>query len=163
MLHGRKHRASSGSSVAVLARALVAVLSVAFSAVVSADDISVKQDSYEVFYSTFNSSFLSPKVAAASGVVRAKNRGLINVAIRQQLPDGGSRAVKAKQISGTVFDLIHKKSFDFIEIVEPGAVYYLAPFKISNDNEALQIDISILPEGGKKPIAVGFQKRFYLN
>lgn len=37
----------------------------------------------EVHYSVFNSTFLQPDIAAASGLERSKQRGVINIALRK--------------------------------------------------------------------------------
>ena len=36
---------------------------------------------YRVYYSAFNSSFVSPEVASAYDIVRGRDRGLINIAV----------------------------------------------------------------------------------
>ena len=45
------------------------------------EGISLRDGRYEVFYTTFNSSFITPEVAKAYGFVRGANRALINVAV----------------------------------------------------------------------------------
>jgi hypothetical protein len=51
----------------------------------------------------------------------------------------------------------------FKEVKEPDAIYYLAKFKISNDNEKIIIEAYVTPEGSDAPIKVKFQHHFYLN
>lgn len=126
-------------------------------------DISVRSGTYEVFYSAFNTSFLSPEVAAAVGVVRAKDRGLINISIIQHLPDKTTQPVAASRIEGTTFDLIHRNKLVFSEVVEPGARYYLAPFKIQNNDEFIKIDVSVVPEHTDTPIDLSFKRQFFHN
>lgn len=133
------------------------------SIVLGQQDISITQGNYEVFYSAFNTSFLSADTAKAIGAVRAKDRGMINISIRENTLNGENRAVTASAIMGNTFDLIHKKSLKFQEVVEPGAVYYLAPFSISNNDEFIQISVDITPEGSNKVIPVKFKRKFFLN
>lgn len=125
-------------------------------------DISVKQGDYEVFYSAFNTSFLSPEVASAAGFVRARNRGLVNISI-VRYQDGERIPVEASTIAGQSYDLIYRENLDFKPIAEPGAQYYLAPFKIANDNEFIQFEITVVPEGLEKEIAIKFKRQFYLD
>lgn len=126
-------------------------------------DISVRQGSYEVFFSAFNSSFLSPEVARAVDIVRAKNRALLNISIVEHLENGETQAVAAKNIEGNVYDLIYRNTLKFQEIIEPGARYYLAPFKINNDNEMMQVTVLVVPENSNETIEVKFKRHFYLN
>ena len=51
----------------------------------------------------------------------------------------------------------------FKEVKEPDAIYYLAKFKISNDNEKIIIEAYVTPEGSNDPIKVKFQHHFYLK
>lgn len=132
-------------------------------AALAQDVTSVRKGAYEVYYSVFNSSFLQPETAVAIGVKRAKNVALINLSMLEHLPDGTTIARKANKIKGTSFNLIHKNNLDFQEIVEPGAVYYLAKFKISNDNEMIVIKASLSPENSNEVIDVEFEHHFYLN
>ena len=129
---------------------------------VAQDDISVRSGPYEVFYSAFNTSFLSPEVATATGVVRAKDRVLVNISIRRD-KGNTTEAVSAHKIEGSSFDLIHRKTLDFEEVVEPGAIYYLAEFKLNNDNEMVVLDIEVTPNEGDTPIDVSFKRNFFLN
>lgn len=130
---------------------------------ISFAETSVIQGPYEVFYSVFNSSFISPETAREIGFKRARNTALINISIRKNISDGLSVEKKASSIVATSYNLIHKKSLDFTEIIEPGAIYYLAEFKISNDNEKMVISASVTPEGSSQSINIDFQHHFYIN
>lgn len=124
---------------------------------------SLRSGQYELFYSAFNSSFLQPETAVAINVKRAKNIALINLSVREHLADGSTKEVKAAEVKATAFNLIHKNTLKFQEVVEPGAIYYLAKFKINNDNEMIVINASITPEGSDKAIEFEFKQQFYLN
>jgi|TARA_S200000501_G_scaffold379012_1_gene446347 uncharacterized protein YggU (UPF0235/DUF167 family) len=143
---------------------LIALLAISYSSVVLAvGETSVKKGRYEVLYSVFNTTFLEPETAKAIGVKRAKNLALINISLREYLADGTSIPVGAKQINATWFNLLHKNKMAFKEVKEPDAIYYLAKFKISNDNEKIIIEAYVTPEGSNDPIKVKFQHHFYLN
>lgn len=124
---------------------------------------SLRSGQYELFYSAFNSSFLQPETAVAINVKRAKNIALINLSVREHLADGSTKEVRAAAVKATAFNLVHKNTLEFQEVVEPGAIYYLAKFKINNDNEMIVINASITPEGSDKAIELEFRQQFYLN
>ncbi len=125
-------------------------------------DISVQRGDYEIFYSAFNTSFISPDVARAAGITRGKNKGLVNISVVRY--EGGERIpVEVAAIEGEAWDLIYRNALDFKPIVEPGAVYYLAPFKITNDNEFIQFSIQVQPEGLGETVDIKFKRNFYLD
>ena len=127
------------------------------------ENISVRDGSYEVFYSAFNTSFLSPEVASSLGIVRGDDRGLLNVSVLEHFPDGSSHPIAAKTISGSSYDLLHRRSLDFQEVVETDARYYLAPFKITNDNEMIIIQVDVTPVTSDQSIAIKLERRFFHN
>ncbi|MFL1499998.1 DUF4426 domain-containing protein [Pseudomonas sp. O64] len=78
-----------------------------------------------VHYNTFTSSFLQPETAQAVGVVRSKNKGLINVTVVK-----GVTSVAA-QVTGTIKDLGGKTEIlTFKQITEKGGINYLAPYSV---------------------------------
>ena len=81
----------------------------------------------DVHYSAFNSGFLQPEVAAATGLVRSKTQGVVNVAV---LKAGTASSAK---VSGTVKNLLGQSSaLTFRQVTESGAIYYLAQFPFSS-------------------------------
>ena len=115
--------------------------------------------SFEVHYSVFSSSFLQPDVAAAYGIVRAKDRALINIAVRRGT---GDAATVSAAVSGTRGDLIHKTPLGFREIREEQAVYYIAEFDFVS-GETQYFDIAILPAGEARPLVMQFNHALYAH
>ena len=91
----------------------------------------------DVHYSVFNSSFLQPDVAAAAGPTRSKTVGVLNIAA---LKDGKGQAAK---VSGTLKNLLGQTSeLKFKQVLESGAVYYLAEFPL-RQREMLTFSIQV--------------------
>jgi len=91
----------------------------------------------DVHYSVFNSSFLQPDIAAAAGLSRSKTVGVLNVAA---IRDG--KGLPAK-VSGTLKNLLGQTStLQFRQVLESGAVYYLAEFPL-REREVLTFSISV--------------------
>ena len=100
-----------------------------------------------VRYNTFTSSFLQPETAQAVGVVRSKNKGLINVSVFK-----GVTPVAA-QVTGTIKDLSGRSEIlTFKQITEKGAIYYLAPYNVPQ--QEVRVFTINVETGGK---AHGFQ------
>ncbi|XQE66877.1 DUF4426 domain-containing protein [Pseudomonas sp. P3C3] len=91
----------------------------------------------DVHYSVFNSSFLQPDVAAAAGLTRSKTVGVLNIAA---LRDGKGQAAK---VSGTLKNLLGQTSeLKFKQVLESGAVYYLAEFPL-RQREMLTFSVQV--------------------
>ncbi len=117
-------------------------------------------NTYELFYSLVPSTFLSDSIASAYGITRANNRMLVNVSLREQLAEGGTREQQAR-VSGSYSDLIQKKPLEFREVREQGAIYYLAEFRHGN-RETLRFDIAVTtPDGVSK--SVTFTRTLYVD
>jgi hypothetical protein len=115
--------------------------------------------SFEVHYSVFGSSFLQPDVAAAYGIVRAKDRAVINIAIRR---GSGDAAAVSATLRGTRGDLIRKTPLEFREIREQQAVYYIAEFGFL-DGETQYFDIAIQPAGEARALELRFSQVLYAD
>jgi len=90
-----------------------------------------------VHYSAFTSSMLQPDIAAATGLTRSKNQGVLNVAVLK-----ASKPAMAV-VSGTVQDLTGRSNpLSFKQITDQGAVYYIAQFKIEQA-ETLTFDLNV--------------------
>lgn len=82
-----------------------------------------------VHYSAFTSSFLQPDVAAAAGLVRSKNQGVLNIAVLK------AGKASTAEVTGDVKDLTGQgKTLKFKQVTEQGAVYYIAQFPIDQQD-----------------------------
>lgn len=114
-----------------LAAALLLSLSVAA-------EQKITSGALDIHYIVFNSSFLQPDIAKASGLGRGKNIAVLNVS---PLRDGkGERST----VTGTLTNLLGQtKNLEFREIDEGEAVYYIAQFAIDS-RELLKFDIKLV-------------------
>lgn len=108
----------------------------------------------DVHYSAFNSGFLQPEVAAATGLVRSKTQGVVNVAV---LKAGTASSAK---VSGTVKNLLGQSSaLSFKEIKEGQAIYYLAQFPFEQ-RETLRFTLNVTAADGV-PHSFDFNQEFF--
>ena len=96
----------------------------------------------DVHYIAFNSGFLQPDIAAASGLVRSKTLGVVNISVLK-----AGQATTA-QVGGEVKDLVGRSHpLTFKQINEGSAIYYLAQFPFSQ-REMLRFTINLTgPDG----------------
>ncbi len=116
-------------------------------------------DRYTIHYSVVSTTFIAPETASRYQMIRAKDQAFINIAVREQLEDGSSRAVTAR-LEGRTWDLFQNQFFEFRKIAEQDAIYYIDSFQFSSA-ELRFFDIQILPEGAKKSFNLKFQNRVY--
>ncbi len=91
----------------------------------------------DVHYSAFNSSYLQPQIAAASGLVRSKSQGVVNIAVLQ------AGKATAANVSGSVKNLLGQVTpLQFKQVNEGSAIYYLAQFPF-DQQEMLHFSLSV--------------------
>ncbi len=124
----------------------------------SADDKPYKQyGDTKVYYSVFNSSFVTPEVASLNNISRGVDKGLVNIAV---VPDGAPSGQTAL-VKGTVMDLLaRQQTLEFMEIREGEAVYYLAPFEFGKE-EPLTFNIEVRPANSATSQTFSFQRTLY--
>lgn len=114
-------------------------------------------EKYSVHFNVFNSTFIPAHVAANYGLKRSKYESLLNVSVA---PVGEYGAIPAK-ITGTVTNLMQQqKKLKFIEISEKTATYYLAPIRISGE-ENVRIELNVTPKGETETLELKFNKKIY--
>ena len=115
---------------------------------------------YELHYSVVNTTFLSPKVAAAYGITRGEKRGILNLSVREHLADGSES--RPMLLQGKTWDLIQNQTLEFQEIKEGPATYYIAPFKFINE-EWRFFEVLFRPEGADKTYTFELKHQLYVN
>ena len=108
----------------------------------------------DVHYSAFNSGFLQPEIAAATGLGRSKTQGVVNVAV---LKAGTASSAK---VSGTVKNLVGQSTaLSFKEVKEGKAIYYLAQFPFEQ-RETLRFTLNVTAADGV-PHSFDFNQEFF--
>lgn len=117
---------------------------------------------YRVYYSVFDSTFVTPEVAKAYDLIRAKDKMLINVALVNTSATTDTYGLAAT-VTGTSRNLMQQQdTLAFQEIREQNAIYYLSPLKVSNE-EMLHFTLKVTPAGKDTPFVVTFAKKMYVD
>lgn len=115
---------------------------------------------YELHYSVVNTTFLEPKVAATYGITRAKNRAILNLAIREHGADGSDQA-RSMELKGRSWDLLqHNQELAFQEVREGPAIYYIAEVKFQN-KEWRHFEIFFRPENSQQTQTFKLKHQMY--
>ena len=110
---------------------------------------------WRVHYIAFNASLLSATIAERYGIVRGRNKGLVNITAVGAAGRGERVGVTGhyRNLLGQTYDL------EFREIDDGDAVYYLAAFDFDNA-ETLRFEVLLdLPDHGTETLR--FQQPLY--
>ncbi len=124
------------------------------------DNISYETKDHFIYYNVFNSSLIPADIAKKHGLVRAKNRVYLNLAVVKK---SGGYGFAPEKISGIYRNLMQQKfPLELIEIKEATATYYLAPIRFNNE-EILHLDISVKPESNSPEETFTITKKLYVD
>jgi hypothetical protein len=94
---------------------------------------------WEVHHIVLATTFLTPDIAKANGIVRSKYNSMVNISVL----DNSSKKAQNVSISGTARNLLGtSKKLEFKKVRDGDAIYYLAVFSHAN-KENFRFDISI--------------------
>ncbi|MEF1256260.1 MULTISPECIES: DUF4426 domain-containing protein [unclassified Vibrio] len=114
----------------------------------------------EVHYSAFNSTFLTAQVARNYKLKRNAYSAILNISVLDN-SQAGKPAITA-QITGTSKNLLGQtRQLNFREVQEGDAIYYLAEFPISQE-EQLTFDLDV-NAGIKGTGRLKFTQKFYVE
>ncbi len=94
---------------------------------------------WEVHYIVFPTTFLTPEIAKANGLIRSKYNALVNISVL----DKTTKVPQRIDISGTARNLIGTtKPLNFKRVIDGEAIYYLAPLSFRHmENYTFSVDI----------------------
>lgn len=143
----------------ILRSLLLLVLAAGVSGTATAESVSF--DDYEVHYSVFASTFLSPEVARQNDLNRSRNIGIVNISIMRSTDDGGLKTVPG-QVEGKVLNDIQQPTFlAFRRIQEGDDVYFISQFQY-RPAELLTFQITARPSGsGNTELPIRFTHKLF--
>jgi hypothetical protein len=120
-------------------------------------------DNYVVHYSAFPTDVLDASVARNYQIKRSKERGLLNIAIRQKSDDSPSGKAVSGMVSAQWSNLTGQMgNIPIREVREQDAIYYLGEFAI-RDEEILTFTLQVSPDNDMPPETIKFRKQFIVG
>lgn len=111
----------------------------------------------EVHYVVVNTLFLDADIAARYGIVRARDRAILNVSVIG--PDGRPRDA---DVTGTARNLLEQTlPLEFRRIEEGEAIYFIAPLR-HTDQEVLRFRLTVDDRQGTSG-EIEFQERLWVH
>ena len=127
-----------------------------------------KDNVYVIHYNALSTEILLPEVARRYGVVRSKNRAMLNVSVRKGGKDGlmQTQAVLAKVTAQAVNLNGQLKELEMRQVEEGDAnskaIYYIAVFTVT-DKETLNFTLKVDPENQGQEHEIKFRQQFFVN
>lgn len=116
---------------------------------------------YEVHFSAFPSTFITPEIAKAYKLERGPRNGIVNISVRNVKSSEVGKAVTASLKGSQTMNLLSQSSnLTFNEVKEGDAIYYLADFRFTHQ-EMLKFSIKVQPEGSGRSETFEFRQQFY--
>ncbi|QOL25698.1 DUF4426 domain-containing protein [Thalassotalea sp. LPB0316] len=113
----------------------------------------------DVHYIALNSTLIPANVAVNYDITRSKINALINISVLDNTQ--ANKPAKSVGISGFATNLLgHKKTLEFVEVVEGEAIYYLAQLRFTSE-EQFTFNIKILDEGKEHNLV--FKQKLYAD
>ena len=111
---------------------------------------------WNVHYIAFGSTFVTPEIAKAYGIIRSRYKGVINISVLDK-----ANVAQKVHISGVARNLLgNQVKLKFKEIVEGKSVYYIAQIDYSNA-ETFRFEIDL--KQGNENQSFKFTQDFYAD
>ena len=117
---------------------------------------------YVVHFNALNTDLIAPSVASNYGLRRSPYQALLNMAVLRKVMGTTGEPVVAG-ITGTVSNLTGRtQQLSPREIREGNAIYYIETFRVNNE-ETLNFDLTIRPQGSEAPLQLRFSQQFFVE
>ncbi len=114
---------------------------------------------YVVHFSALTTDQVPPDIAKNYGIVRSKNRAMLNVSVLRESDNSSVPATVNVKTTNLTQQL---KNVNMRRIDEQDAIYYIGETPVAN-RETLIFDIEVTPEGASTSSDVRFTRQFYTD
>ena len=129
---------------------------------VPADASSKDFGDYVLHFNALTTDQLTPEVARQYGIVRSKNRAMLNVSIIKKEEGTIGQSVPGS-VSASVNNLTGQlKNLQLREVKSGGAVYYIGDVDVA-DRETLVFNLDATPMNEMSRFSVRFSRQFYTD
>ncbi len=112
-----------------------------------------------VHFNAMTTDQLTPEVAKLHGIVRSKNRAMLNVSFVEKSTNrsvDGKVEVEAANLTGQTKSIVMRR------VQEGDAVYYIGEVPVAN-RETLIFDLRATPAGSTQTATMRFKRQFFTN
>lgn len=123
---------------------------------------STKENGYTIHHNAITTDMLTPEIAREYGLIRSRNRAMLNVSVIREVDGTTGQPVKAEVRASSTNIIGQQRRLKMREIREGNAIYYIADFLVRNE-EQLNFHIDVKPEGQYTWIPATFSQTFYTD
>ncbi len=123
---------------------------------------STKVDGYTIHHNVITTDFLSDDVARNYGIIRSKNRAMLNVSVIKDKSGTTGTPVSAHIQANMTNIYGQQHGLNLREIHEADAIYYIGTFLVRN-GETLNFHLDVKPEGESKYSPAVFSEEFFID
>jgi hypothetical protein len=123
---------------------------------------STKVDGYTIHHNVITTDFLSDDVARNYGIIRSKNRAMLNVSVIKDKSGTTGTPVSAHIQANMTNIYGQQHGLNLREIHEADAIYYIGTFLVRN-GETLNFHLDVKPEGENKYSPAVFSEEFFID
>lgn len=117
---------------------------------------------YVVHFNALPTGFLDPAVAKNYGIIRSKNRAMLNVTVLKKVMGNAGTPVRATVTASAKNLSDQVKDIKVREVREGAAIYYIGEVRIA-DAETLEFTVDVTPDGESAPRVVKFRQQFFTD
>ncbi|MEN8214012.1 MAG: DUF4426 domain-containing protein [Pseudomonadota bacterium] len=123
---------------------------------------STRIDGYTVHHNIITTDFLSEDVARSYGIIRSKNRAMLNVSVIKEKEGTTGTPVTADVKASSTNIYGQQRGLNLREIHEADAIYYIGTFLVRN-RETLNFHLDVKPEGESNYSPAAFSEEFFIE
>jgi hypothetical protein len=117
---------------------------------------------YELHFNALTTDQINERMAAEHGIVRSKNRALLNVSVLRSQGIGVPMPVSAEVRASARNLTAQLRNLPVREVRDGDAIYYIAETPVDNA-ESLIFTVEATPESETESLRVSFQKQFFVD
>lgn len=117
---------------------------------------------FVVHFNALRTDQLTPDIAGEYGIVRSRNRAMLNVSILKKNEGGMATPVPGSVTTSAINLTGQLKSMAMREITEGDAIYYIGETAVA-DGETLVFTIDVTPINDPSRYTVRFMKQFFVD
>lgn len=125
----------------------------------AAEENSAVFGDYTVHFHALSTNEVPAEVAKSVGIVRAKNRAMLNVSV---IRNSDSSSVSADVTADVVNLTGQSKNINMRKVEQESAIYYIGELSVSH-RETLIFDIDVTPAGSEETFEVRTKREYYTD
>jgi len=115
---------------------------------------------YTIHHNALTTELLTPEIARSYGIVRSRNRAMLNVSVLRDVPDTAGVPVRSR-VRVTATNLRGQiRTIPMREIREGNAIYYIGDFLVEH-GEQIHFQLQVRPDDSQETLTAELSEQFF--